>query len=221
MTERIKALAIYLNVEEDTLSEGYDDKVVETDDGEEYFVVTEDEARELAEDSIKNFIDECGIGGFTKDFQDWIINNAVEGDWFEDAQREGNEFYFDDILEEGSDKFENRAIEELYERGIISDEDFEEDDEGNVDYSQFKGDPNDYKDDFVDAMCEDWDDPVEWFRDNFGDEQFTEVVTKQNLIDIDAVVDTCIEWDGIAHFIATYDGDELELDDGYYAYRLN
>ena len=219
--ERIKALAEYLEVEEDTLKEGYDDMVVETEDGEEYLVVDEDEARELATDSIKNFIDECGIQGFTKDFQDWIISNAVEGDWFKDAQREGNEFYFDDILEEGSDKFENRAIEELYERGIISDEDFEEDDEGNVDYSQFKGDPNDYKDDFVDAMCEDWSDPVEWFRDNFGDEQFTEVVTKQNLIDIDSVVDTCIEWDGIAHFIATYDGNELELEDGYFAYRIN
>lgn len=221
MMERIKALAEYLEVEEDTLKEGYDDMVVETEDGEEYLVVDEDEARELATDSIKNFIDECGIQGFTKDFQDWIISNAVEGDWFKDAQREGNEFYFDDILEEGSDKFENRAIEELYERGIISDEDFEEDDEGNVDYSQFKGDPNDYKDDFVDAMCEDWSDPVEWFRDNFGDEQFTEVVTKQNLIDIDSVVDTCIEWDGIAHFIATYDGNELELEDGYFAYRIN
>ena len=221
MMERIKALAEYLEVEEDTLKEGYDDMVVETEDGEEYLVVDEDEARELATDSIKNFIDECGIQGFTKDFQDWIISNAVEGDWFKDAQREGNEFYFDDILEEGSDKFENRAIEELYERGIISDEDFEEDDEGNVDYSQFKGDPNDYKDDFVDAMCEDWSDPVEWFRDNFGDEQFTEVVTKQNLIDIDSVVDTCIEWDGIAHFIATYDGNEIELEDGYFAYRIN
>jgi hypothetical protein len=221
MTERIKALAAYLDVEEDTLKEGYDDMVVETEDGEEYLVCDEDEAREKAEESIRNFIDECGIEGFTKGFQDWIVDNAVESDWFEDAMREGNEFYFDDILEEGSDEFESRAVEELYERGLIDDEDFDEDEDGNVDHSQFRGDPRDYKDAFVDDMCEGWDDPIQWFRDNFGEEQFTEVVTKHNLIDIDAVVDTAIEWDGIAHFIATYDGDEIELDDGYCAYRLN
>lgn len=221
MTERIKALAAYLDVEEDTLKEGYDDMVIETEDGEEYLVCDEDEAREKAEESIKNFIEECGITGFTESFQTWIIDNAVESDWFEDAMREGNEFYFDDILEESSDEFESRAVEELYERGLIDDEDFDEDEDGNVDHSQFRGDPRDYKDAFVDDMCEGWDDPVQWFRDNFGDEQFTEAVVRHNLIDIDAVVDTAIEWDGIAHFIATYDGDEIELDGDYFAYRLN
>ena len=221
MTERIKALAAYLDVEEDTLKEGYDDMVVETEDGEEYLVCDEDEAREKAEESIRNFIDDFGFTGFTEDFQEWIKNNAIDTEWFEDAMREGNEFYFDDILEEDSDKFESRAVEELYERGLIDDEDFDEDEDGNVDYTQFRGDPRDYKDDFVDDMCEGWDDPIEWFRDNFGDEQLTEVITRHDLIVIDVVVDTAIEWDGIAHFIATYDGDEIDLGDGYYAYRLN
>lgn len=221
MTERIKALAAYLDVEEDTLKEGYDDMVVETEDGEEYLVCDESEAREKAKESIENFFDECGVAGFTEDFQDWIVDNAVESEWFEDAMRESNEFYFDAILEEGSDEFESRAVEELYERNLIDDEDFDEDEDGNVDHSQFRNDPRDYKDDFVDAMCEDWDDPIQWFRDNFGEEQFTEVVTQHNLVDLDAVVETAIEWDGVAHFIATYDGDEIALDDGYYAYRLN
>lgn len=221
MTERIKALAAYLEVEEDTLKEGYDDMVVETEDGEEYLVCDEDEAREKAEESIRNFIDDCGIEGFTENFQEWIMDNAIESDWFEEAMTEANGFYFDDILEEGSDEFESRAVEELYERGLIDDEDFDEDEDGNVDHSQFRGDPRDYKDSFVDDMNEGWDDPIQWFRDNFGDEQFTEAVMGHNLIDIDSVVDTAIEWDGVAHFIATYDGDEIELDDGYSAYRIN
>jgi hypothetical protein len=37
----------------------------------------------------------------------------------------------------------------------------------------------------------------------------------------DAIIDECIEWDGIAHFIARYDGDEIELNGGFFAYRIN
>ena len=224
MNDRIKALADYLEVDPETLSEGYDETIVETEDGEEYYVVTYDEAEELARESIEGFLDEFGITGFTSDFQSWILDNAVSSEWFEEAMRESNEFYFDDILADtaGSDEFETRAIEELYERGILTDEDFEEDEDGNPDYSTLKDGiyPEDYKDDFVESMMEDWD-AIEWYRDNFGDEAFNEAVVEHNCVNTDLIVSECVEWDGIAHFIATYDGEELELEDGYYAYRIN
>lgn len=222
MNERILALADYLGVDPTTLKEGCEDTVVETDDGEEYYVVTEDEALELASDSIRNFIYELGITNFTPSFLDWILENAVEKDWFDDAMRESMEFYFDDILNESSDTFESRAVEELYECGILTDDDFEQDEDGEVDYTRLSDDidPADYKDDFVEHHCGD-EDSVEWFRNNFGDEEFSETVTRHNLYDEQKVIDEAIEWDGIAHFVAIYDGEEIELSDGYYAYRTN
>ena len=38
---------------------------------------------------------------------------------------------------------------------------------------------------------------------------------------MDEVVDQCIYLDGIAHFIATYDGKEHELGNDLFAYRTN
>ena len=38
---------------------------------------------------------------------------------------------------------------------------------------------------------------------------------------IDKIVDEAIKWDGIAHFISRYDGKEIDLGNGLYAYRQN
>jgi hypothetical protein len=52
-------------------------------------------------------------------------------------------------------------------------------------------------------------------------EDFDHLYRYANLIDMDEVVDQCIYEDGIAHFIARYDGEEHELGNGLYAYRTN
>lgn len=39
--------------------------------------------------------------------------------------------------------------------------------------------------------------------------------------DIDHFVNDAILADGRGHFLASYDGDEIELNQGYYAYRIN
>ena len=54
--ERIKALATYLEVEEDEITEGYDDTVFEVN-GEEYRVLDDDEADEAVVEDIENIID--------------------------------------------------------------------------------------------------------------------------------------------------------------------
>ena len=62
------------------------------------------------------------------------------------------------------------------------------------------------------------EDKVEYIRSVFGD--LSDFVKPDN-IDIDTVADEAIKQDGVAHFIAYYDGDECNLGNGLYGYRVN
>lgn len=219
--ERASILADYLEIDVSEVKEPtWDWQEYETPEGD-FYVFTEEEAREAAEESVRNFIDDVGITGFTENFQDWIFNNAIDKDWFEEALREMQSSYAYDIKDEDDDEFGNRLIRELYEEGIITDNEFGEDEEGNVDYTKFEYDEDDYIDEYVDLLVDNSGDPVEYYRDNFGDRDFNAVVIQNNLYDEDMIIDEVISWDGVAHQLATYDGDEIELPNGLFAYRIN
>lgn len=220
--DRVNALATYLNIEPSEISVIYDYEF-ETPEGD-YLVVDEDEARELAEEDIRNLYDELGLESFTESFRDWIIMNALDNEWFEDAIRESFESYVEDIEnEDGSMGYENRLIEEMHEHQVLSDDDFEIDEDGEPNLSELKEDVDidDKKEEFIDLLIEDAGHPVDYCGDNYGWDWVAEMASQHNLIDMDEVVDECISVDGIAHFIARYDGDEIELENGLYAYRTN
>ena len=163
--ERIEKLAEYLEEPVENFKEGYTENIVEnTETGEIYFVGTYDESYEEARDSIESTFDDLGLDAFTPWFQTWIVENALEEEWFEDAQRESFTYYVEDIENENDETFE-------------------------------------------------------WYKLNFGlDRDF---VKNGPSIDMEVVVDKAIEEDGIAHFVARYDGKEIELDDDLFAYRID
>jgi hypothetical protein len=219
--ERIQALATYLDIDPSEISNTYGNEF-ETPEGD-YLVVDEDEAEQLARDDIENLFDELGLDSFTPDFRDWIIMNALDNDWFEDAVRESYESYVDDIEYEGDDIYENRLIQELYDEYILTDDDFEQDEDGEPDYTTLLDsvDIDDKKSEYIDLLIYRAGDPVDYCGDNFGWEWVSNMATTHNLIDMDEVVEQCIYMDGVAHFIARYDGNEIELGNGLYAYRTN
>lgn len=220
--DRINALAAYLGIEPSEISNTYDYEF-ETPEGD-YFVVDENEARELAEEDIRNLFDDLGMESFTPDFRDWIMMNALDVDWFEDAVREAMENYVEDIEDESSSMgYDNRLIEELHDHQVLSDEDFEEDEDGEPDFRSLKDsvDIDSAREEYIDLLVEDAGHPVDYCADNFGWDWVSEVADQNGLIDMEEVVDECIFQDGIAHFIARYDGDEIELGNGLYAYRTN
>lgn len=223
--ERINALAEYLDISPEDIKEGYRENLFEVDEGSrEYLVVTEDEAREEAKESILSLIDDLGLESFTESFRDWIYNNATDTGWFEDALRELEESYVEDIEQEtyGQDKYANRLIEELVDAGILGDEDLVPEDEEDEDsLLTYDGDLDSLKEEYVDYLIDRAGDPVEYYVDNFGYDSMKDVVESNNLIDWDLVADQCIEEDGIAHNLSTYDGKELDLGDGLFAYRMN
>lgn len=202
--DKIKALAKYLDISEDEISEGYDENHFETEDGEEYIVCDYDTAKELAEEDIKELYDEMGLDAFSENYQDYILDNCVDESWFDDALREEADYIYSE---------DNMSDDEIYDEakgnGLV--DDVEEDD----------ADIDDLREQLADSYYGNWsDDPIGWYKDNFDDESFKHIVKENDLVDVDGVARDCILSDGIAHFIATYDGNEIELEDDLYAYRV-
>lgn len=217
--ERLQALANYLGVEPNYFEEeSYDDNAFESKEyNEEYLVLTEEEAYDYAVQDIKNIYDDLGLESFTPEFQDWIINNAVGDAWFTDAFDEMNQSYVDDIETESDDVYENRLISELVDEGILTEEDF---DNWGEDYPTLKDSVNlvDKKIEYVERLTP--DDPIKEYKDEFDEDTFKKALDQAG-IDLNMVAEEAISQDGVAHFIASYDGNEIDLGNGLFAYRIN
>ena len=113
--DRIKELAEYLGISpdeiqlEDTIESKYTGYL--TPEGT-FTVMTEDEAREACSDYISEFIDDVGISGFTPYFQDRIYDEFLDDGWFEDACKEMQENYANDIQDEADIEGAQAALAE-------------------------------------------------------------------------------------------------------------
>ena len=185
----------------------------------EYYVFDDyDEAYEAAKNEVINLIDDVGVTSING----W--ENYIDSDWFEDAMKEYYESYCYDIENEGSSIYDNRLIEECYDAGVIDDDDFEIDDDGDPDYTQCTVESWDLVERLTDHLCGTYSDPVEWYSDNLGSDALSEVVKQYNLYDEDAIAEYCVDADGIGHTLASYDGNDIEYEfEGitYYMYRCN
>jgi hypothetical protein len=150
--------------------------------------------------------------------QDWLLRHVDESaaeDFFRRVYQEWDEGYAYDIQNEPSTEgYDSRLTDELIQWGVI--------DEGDAEAEDF--DPTDHIDDFVEKMV---DDKIEqgnggfdYYEDNFGEAEARELLARENLIDLDTAADDAIGTDGVAHFLAHYDGRELEVG-GTYWYRQN
>lgn len=198
MEEKIKVLAEFLGISEEEVSESYTDNVFETSDGEEYLVVTDEEADDEFYQYEENLIDELGLDAFSDWAKDYIIENCVDTEWFENFYYEDYESYANDIETESasSDEYENRLEEEMAEAGVDTKEDF-------VEY-------------MVDRIRNDL---VGQFEFDFGKNELRDVVSRYNLLDVDAIIDYIKEQDG-REILASYDGIENEEGE-YFIYRIN
>lgn len=219
--KKIEALANYLNVSVEALKESsYDSNVItHVESGDEYLVCTYDEAREYARQDIENIFEDLGIEAFTPSFQEWIIDNAIQEDAFYEWQEESNRSYCEDIANERGNGFDNRLIEECYDDVLIDENDFELDEEGEVDYYNCKLDNDELIERYTQHLCKKQS-SVDYIKELYSGRELANLLIENNAIDMDIVVEECISADGVAHFIATYDGNEIELEDNYYAYRV-
>lgn len=219
---RRKALADYLgiDVEDVEVAGGHE---FDTPEGD-YLVLTEDEAYDRALEDIQGTIDEMGLDAFTENFRDYILNNLLDDYHIkEEAIVQYYVDYAEDIEHEPSDEFGNRLIEELYEHEILTDDDFEDGEDGKDHYMLKPSvDLEEKVYEYAQTLSEDVI-VSDWLYDTFGDdvERMSEWLSENGYIDWDEVKRQCIRDDGEAHFIASYDGNEIDLEGDLHAYRIN
>ena len=173
-----------------------DENTIEVN-GQTYLVLDDEEADNYYYDYQKGLIDDLGLDGFNDYFKDWIIDNCIDEEHFFNMMNECNEFYLDDIENEGSLTHDNRLEEEMEENGCAD------------------------RDEYLELLNNNYDSAVDWYRDNFGDNMLSDYIKEHEyLIDWDTVIEECKSVDGRGA-ISDYDGCEIELEDWYFAYRID
>jgi len=181
---------------------------VETEDGEEWLIFdNETDARFSAEDEVKEMIEEE-----PESFdQDWIHNfvfvSKVDAQMMasEEASNLSSDMTPEDLMEEAGmlDEFNNETDEEKKSEIVRKATD------------KFE---REVYDRWVDGLE---DNPVEFLCEDEGIYSEEELY-KQSFIQIDSdkASKGAIATDGVAHFLSSYDGEEVELK-GKYMYRTN
>ena len=183
--------------------------ILSFDDGTEYLVFdNEDSAREQAKQSMQDLFDDIGIEGWNQDFaRNYYRINP--GDI---------RFLVDDMVEAERDAIEEEIQDRMSSPSWEEDEETQDMDLGDVFNNEVEERLADMRKDYEEKLE---DDPKDFLVNELGyysEEDFF----KQSFVsyDLDRMFNESIDVDGIAHTLATYDGEELVLD-GYYFYRHN
>ena len=186
-------------VEEDVIEK--EDNVYEVD-GEEYLVLTDDEAEKKFKEDEESIIDDIGIESFTENFKDYIRLNLIATKDVLSVIEEMMENYVNDLDEE-------ELRDELESHGLLSE-----------DEELLKEDINALKIDLIDDLVNEIEDPTDWLIEQFGETEFWTMM--KDYIDMDEIIDTIKEWDGRGPILAQYDGIEREIyGTDYYYYRID
>lgn len=208
---RINALAKYLEVSADIIeSVGNNEFEV---DGESYLVLTDDEADEEFENYCRNLWDDVGLDGMGY-LADSILEYACDSDELGDYVR-------DDIANYVYSMSDEEIADECVNEGIVeSEEVYDENSDAWTPELKDDVDFDDLREQLIDYKFNDVDDYAEFLRDAGFDDSFF-----SQFIDDDKAVQAIMDAEDVngsgRGSIASYDGDELDLDNGLFAYRMN
>ena len=192
---KINALLNYLGettetAEVETLK--HDDNKTVFIDGNEYLVLTDEEADQEYHEYQMGLIDDMGLDSFSDWAKDEILNHHITSEYqnlFDEIQEESMSCYIDDLrhMDELEEEMENAGC--------------------------------DNEEEFLEYLC-DQEDSVEYFKFNFGNDEYNRIIIENDLIDWDSVIEWTKDMDG-RDCMASYDGVEMELENNLYAYRIN
>ena len=193
---KLETTLVQCDLIEDIESISVNGDYVETDMGEFLIFANYEDAEIEAIEQCKQIIEDCGLSEnliFEAEINGWI-----DADYFKEYWEE---LHYSMAYDEGIYNIMDSDEVELYESGDLSEDDIRDN----------------YYNSLQDSIQGNW---IDEFKYQFGAELFNDIIIKENLIDIDALSRWCVDMDGVAHFLASYDGDEIE-ENGYYIYRVN
>ena len=176
--------------------EGNDILRVEVD-GFEF--ITSDSYTALEKEAVRqtiHIIEDCGLTEnliFEAELKGWIDEEYFREYW--------EDLHYSMAYDEGIYNIMDSDEVELYESGELLEDDIREN----------------YYNALQDSIQNNW---IDEFKHQFGDDLFNDIVIKENLIDIEELSKWCVDMDGVAHTLATYDGEEEEFN-GFYFFRTN
>ena len=171
-------------------------KVYEVEVESYNYIVSNDYAalEQLATERNVEILDDCGIP------ENLIFEAELQGlidtEYFEDYFNELHQF---EAYDEGLEYIITDEQDELLGAGEITEQDIR-DNLYNSLQDSIRGNE------------------LEEYKFQFGEEEFQRVLIERNLIDITALARWCVDMDGVAHTLATWDGEETETN-GYYFYQ--
>lgn len=183
-------------------------------DGYSFLVGTETESHESARDYQYNFIDECGLSGFSEWFQNDIKRYYLDESFFIECIEEVANSYVDDLRYENDARI-NSLLDDIRQ--------CENQDEADSLQQEINELENFDYDSERESYIRDCGNPVEYCQFNFGQDWLDEVIKSHGLIDWDTVVDEVLSMDGRG-CLAHYDGNEYEYKvygEYMYIYRMN
>ena len=153
-----------------------------------------DALEQLATERNVEILDDCGIP------ENLIFEAELQGlidtEYFEDYFNELHQF---EAYDEGLEYIITDEQDEMLEAGEITEQEIRDNLYDSLQAS-IKGNE------------------IEEYKFQFGEEEFQRVLIERNLIDITALARWCVDMDGVAHTLATWDGEETETN-GYYFYQ--
>ena len=228
MNNKIKALAQYLDIDEEEINEGWDENHFDTDYDGKYIVCDYDTAYALAIEDVKNLYDELGLDSFSERYQEYILDNFLDEKALQDTMYE---YIKDDVYNRDDEEIienakdwdlidEDEIIEKAKKEGLIDEDDYYAslDD---IDNLEDFVDVGDLREKIIDETYSDYkDNPVSYFKEFMDDEEFSKWIKKYDYVDLDAIARDVVRTDGIGQQLGSFDFIEIALDDDLYAYRI-
>ena len=158
-----------------------------------------DHYNKAKKDAIDYCTDMLDDGELTNDIINMaIINDMIDESYFVEAWEE---IHMNIAQNEGLDYIIEEEEQEQLDNGEISEDDI--------------------RDNYFEALQNSiLGGELEEYLYQFGEEETYNLIRYNNLIDIEELATYIVDTDGVGHFLATYDGEELEHNE-YYAYRTN
>ena len=187
------------------------------------------EASELFDESLNEAVNENDPKAQALALYLDITTDGIDSNYDDGVYDVGNEEYFVGTEDESYERAKDEVKMSFDDMGLdaftpdfqefILDNCIDQDEVDNFVEEEIRYFTEDEPDQNMVEYLEGLVDRVQYIRDTLGDDTFKEWA--KDKVDLDKLADEAIDRDGKEHFIAYYDGNEIDLGNGLFAYRLN